>query len=104
MNVNVKVAQSCPILCNPTDSSPTGSSVHGILQAKNTGAGSHSLLRGIFPTQGLNLGLLPGQADSAPVAPPGKAVVHGSSGLSMHVSSFGFGFFFFFTVYLDTDK
>lgn len=26
---------------------------------------------------GLNLGLLPGQADSAPVAPPGKAVVHG---------------------------
>ena len=26
--------------------------------AKNTGVGSHSLLQGIFPTQGLNLGLL----------------------------------------------
>ena len=26
----------------------------------NTGVGSHSLLQGIFPTQGLNLGLLHG--------------------------------------------
>ena len=33
-----------------------GSSVHGILQATIL-AGSHSLLQGIFPTQGLNLGL-----------------------------------------------
>ena len=38
--------------------SPSGSSVHGILPGKNTGAGCHSLLQGIFPTQGLNLGLL----------------------------------------------
>ena len=30
------------------------STVHGILQARNTGVGSHSLLQ-IFPTQGLNL-------------------------------------------------
>ena len=29
-----KVAQSCPALCNPTDSSPPGSSVHGIFQAR----------------------------------------------------------------------
>ena len=28
------VAQSCPTLCNPMDSSPPGSSVHGILQAR----------------------------------------------------------------------
>ena len=35
-----------------------GSSVHGILQAKNTGAGSHSLLQGVFLTERLNLGLL----------------------------------------------
>ena len=28
------VAQSCPTLCNPTDSSPPGSSVHGISQAR----------------------------------------------------------------------
>ena len=27
-------AQSCPILCNPMDCSPLGSSVHGIFQAK----------------------------------------------------------------------
>ena len=28
------VAQSCPTLCDPRDSSPLGSSVHGILQAR----------------------------------------------------------------------
>ena len=28
------VAQSCPILCDPVDCSPPGSSVHGILQAR----------------------------------------------------------------------
>ena len=28
------VTQSCPILCDPTDSSPPGSSAHGILQAR----------------------------------------------------------------------
>ena len=29
-----KSLQSCPILCSPIDSSPPGSSVHGILQAR----------------------------------------------------------------------
>ena len=29
-----EVTQSCPTLCNPMDCSPTGSSVHGILQAR----------------------------------------------------------------------
>ena len=33
-----------------------GSSVHGILQARNTGVGSRSLLQRIFPTQGSNPG------------------------------------------------
>ena len=28
------VTQSCPTLCNPMDCSPSGSSVHGILQAR----------------------------------------------------------------------
>ena len=32
--VCVLVFQSCPILCNPMDCSPPGSSVHGILQAR----------------------------------------------------------------------
>ena len=39
-------------LCDPTDCSPPGSS------GKNPGEGSHSLLQGIFPTQGSNLSLL----------------------------------------------
>ena len=30
----VKVSHSCPILCDPVDCSPPGSSVHGILQAR----------------------------------------------------------------------
>ena len=30
----VKLLQSCPNLCDPMDCSPTGSSVHGILQAR----------------------------------------------------------------------
>ena len=28
------IVQSCPTLCNPTDCSPLGSSVHGLLQAR----------------------------------------------------------------------
>ena len=42
---------------------------------KNTGLGCHFLLQGIFPTQGSNPGLLyllHWQADSLPLAPPGK--------------------------------
>ena len=42
---------------NPMGSSPSGSSVHGILQAR-TGVDCHSLFQRIFPIQGLNLGLL----------------------------------------------
>ena len=30
----VLVAQSCPTLCDPTDCSPPGFSVHGILKAE----------------------------------------------------------------------
>ena len=44
----VKVAQLCPALCNLMDSNPWNS------LGQNTGAGSHSLLQGIFSTQGLN--------------------------------------------------
>ena len=42
---------------------------------KNTGVGCHSLLQGIFLTQGSKLGLLcflPWQAGSLPASPPGK--------------------------------
>ena len=43
---------------DPMDCSLQGSSVHGILQVRNTEVGSYSLLQGIFLTQGSNLGLL----------------------------------------------
>ena len=33
-NVCVLVAQSCPTLCDPTNSSQPGSSIHEILQAR----------------------------------------------------------------------
>ena len=45
-NCEVKIAQLCPTLWDPIDC--TG---------QNTGVGSLSLLQGIFPIQGLNLGL-----------------------------------------------
>ena len=46
----VKVAHSCPTLCDPMDS-PWN------FPGQNIGVGSRSLLRGIFPTQGSNPGL-----------------------------------------------
>ena len=65
----------CLTLCDPMDGSLPGFSVHGILQAKNTGVGCHALLQRIFPTQRSNPHLsclLHWQADSLPLAPPGK--------------------------------
>ena len=83
-------------VCGPMDCSPPGSSVHGIqslacmrphgLQparllcswdspGKHIGVGSHLLLQGIFPTQGLNLCLLHlvhWQVGSLLLPPPGK--------------------------------
>ena len=50
--MKVKVAQSCPTLCDPMDCSPWNS------PGQNTGVGGLSLLKGIFPTQGFNPGLL----------------------------------------------
>ena len=62
--VKSKVTQSRPTLCHPTDYSLLGSPVHGIFQARENPMkmgkkkmGCHFLLKGIFPTQGLNLGL-----------------------------------------------
>ena len=48
------VPQLCPTLCDPMDCSPPGSSVHRDFPDKNTGVGCHTLLQGIFQTQGLN--------------------------------------------------
>ena len=40
LKVKMLVLQSWQTLCYPMDCSPLGSSIHGILQAKNTGMGS----------------------------------------------------------------
>ena len=53
INMKVKVAQSCLALCDPMDYT-----VHGILQVRMLEWVAYSLLQGIFPTQGLNPGLL----------------------------------------------
>ena len=44
----MRVAQSCPTLCNPMEYSPWNS------PGQNAGVGSLSLLQGIFPMQRLN--------------------------------------------------
>ena len=46
--VKVLATQLCPILCNPMVCSWNS-------PGKNTGVGFHSLLQGVFPTQGSNL-------------------------------------------------
>ena len=48
----------CPTLYGPVDCSPPDSSVRGDSPGKNTRVGCHSLLQGVFPTQGSTLGLL----------------------------------------------
>ena len=58
MKVKVLVSQLRLTLGNPMDWSLLDSSVHGIFQTRILKWVCHFLLRGIFPTQGLNLGLL----------------------------------------------
>ena len=72
------VTQSCLTLRDPMDCSLPGSFVHGNSLSKNTGAGCHALLQGIFPTQVSNptiLHLLHWQAGSLPLASPGEAQI-----------------------------
>ena len=45
--------QSCPTLCNPMDSSPPGSSVHGILQARTLEWVARPSSRGSSPQSGI---------------------------------------------------
>ena len=66
------VAQSCLTLCDSMDCSPPGSSVHWDSPGKNNGVGCHALFQGIFPTQGLNPGLLHCKWILLPSEPPGK--------------------------------
>ena len=54
----VLIAQSCPTLCDFSDCSPPGFSVHGILQARILDRVAIPFSRGIFLTQESNPGLL----------------------------------------------
>ena len=54
-NLDMTSEKSCLTLCDPMDCTSMELPVHGILQ--NTGVGSLSFLRRIFPTHGLSPGL-----------------------------------------------
>ena len=57
--VKVLATQSCLTLCDPMDCMQPTRLLHPWNSpGKNTVVGCHSLLQGIFPTHGLNLGLL----------------------------------------------
>ena len=58
MKVKVLVAQSCLTLFDPMVYSPPGSFLSKEFSRQEYWSGLHSLLQGIFPTQGSNLGLL----------------------------------------------
>ena len=55
--VKMLVIHSCLTLCDPMDYSPSGSSAHGILQARILEWVAILFSRGIFSTQWLNPGL-----------------------------------------------
>ena len=66
------ITWSCPTVCSSVDGNPPGSFVHGGSPGKNTRACCHSLLQGIFPTQGQNPGSPTLWEDSLPSEPSGK--------------------------------
>ena len=71
--VCVFVTQSCPTLCDPVDCSPSGSSVHGILQAVILEWVAIPFSRDLpNPEIGLQSPTL--QADSLSSEPPGKPI------------------------------
>ena len=74
--VHANSLQSCPILCDPRDCSPPGSSVHGILQARilewvamPSSRGSSQPRDQTHVSSSLALA-----GSSLPLAPPGKPI------------------------------
>ena len=68
------VTKSCLTLCNPMDCSLPGFYVHGIFQARVLEWVAISFSRGIFLTQGSNLGLPNCRQMLLPSEPPGKSI------------------------------
>ena len=66
------VAKSCPTLCDPTDCSPPGSSVHGILQARMLEWVAISSSRGSNP--GTEPSSSAWQVDSLPLSHQGSSI------------------------------
>ena len=78
----IKVAQSCPTLCNPMDCSLPGSSVHGILQARILEWVAVPFSRG-YSQPGIKPRSPTLQADSLLSEPPGKPKNTGVGSLSL---------------------
>ena len=67
----VKVTQSCLTLCDPMDCSPSGSFVHGILQARIVERVAFPFSRGSSqPSNRIQVSCVAGR--SLPTEPPGK--------------------------------
>ena len=71
MKSESEVTQSCPSLFDPMDCSLSGSSVHGIFQARVLQWIAVSS-PGDLPDPGIEPGSLALQADALPSEPPGK--------------------------------
>ena len=76
--MKVKVAQSCPTHCEPTDHK-----VRGILQARILEWVASPFSRGIFPSPGIEPMSPTLQANSLPAEPPGKPQNPGVGSLSL---------------------
>ena len=77
--VKALVSQSCPTLCDPMDYSPSGSSIHGILQARILEWVAIFFPRGGLPNSGIEPRSPALQADSLPSEPPYEGVVNDSA-------------------------
>ena len=88
--LSAKLLQSCPILWDPMDGSPPGSSVHGVLQERILDwiAMPHP---GDLPNPGIKptsvLSLLHWQPGSLPLVPPWERAAH-----FIYFSIFGYYF------------
>ena len=87
-NLCALVTQLCPILFDPIDCSPPGSSVHEILQSRILEWVAIPFSRG-FPDSGIKPGSLALQADSLPSEPPGKPTTHKSHNISRGDKHYG---------------
>ena len=85
--MKVKIAQLFPTLCDPMDCSPSGSSVHGLLQARILEWVDIGFCRGSSHL-GIELGSPALQADSLPSEPPGRSPWISELGIVSHTDKF----------------